>query len=456
MAATESRPSTDRDAAETATPPSKATPGASRKRRDTLRKRRTERRLRRRNESDTRILTSATSYPELQNLSRHAVLGDLPVHDSRVPPDAPGEEVHRLFTEYPDLPGVIVCEGDRLYGVIARQQFFELLGRPFGIEVFMRRDIRTALEGLPHEPLVLSESCAVRTAARRALERPGMEIYHPLAVHYERGGYRLLNAQVLLLAQNQLLAHAFDAIEVQLGEAQDYVFSLLPEPMTDGPVRANWRFIPSEQLGGDTFGYHWVDEHHLAIYLLDVSGHGVGPALLSVSTLNVLHRGALPGVDFRSPASIMKGLNETFQKAETAGLFFTIWYGILDIRDGGLTYTSAGHPPAVLTPPDRSAFSQLRVPNLAIGMMPGVEYREAFTTVLPESSLYIFSDGVYEFMTRWGKVWTLEEFRKVLTAPVTGERDELERIEADLRTLMKAPTFEDDFSLLKIDFRPGG
>src|SRR5207249_1757927 len=73
----------------------------------------------------------------------------------------------------------------------------------------------------------------------------------------------------------------------EVAQAARYVVSLLPAPLT-GEVRTEWRFVPSTQLGGDMFGYHWIDPDHLAVYLLDVSGHGVGSSLLAVSASNVL------------------------------------------------------------------------------------------------------------------------------------------------------------------------
>src|SRR5262249_18384062 len=79
----------------------------------------------------------------------------------------------------------------------------------------------------------------------------------------------------------------------EVAQAARYVQSLLPEKLS-GAVRTDWRFVPSTQLGGDMFGYHWLDPDHLAIYLLDVSGHGVGSSLLAVSAVNVLASRSLP------------------------------------------------------------------------------------------------------------------------------------------------------------------
>ena len=54
--------------------------------------------------------------------------------------------------------------------------------------------------------------------------------------------------------------------------------SLLPDKLKKGLIKTDWRFVPSAELGGDSFGYHWLDDDHFAFYLLDVSGHGVGAA----------------------------------------------------------------------------------------------------------------------------------------------------------------------------------
>jgi sigma-B regulation protein RsbU (phosphoserine phosphatase) len=79
---------------------------------------------------------------------------------------------------------------------------------------------------------------------------------------------------------------ALERLNQELTEAADYVRTILPMPITEGAIRTDWRFIPSTSLGGDAFGYHMLDENHFAIYLIDVSGHGVGAALLSVSVMN--------------------------------------------------------------------------------------------------------------------------------------------------------------------------
>src|SRR5262245_21907037 len=102
-------------------------------------------------------------------------------------------------------------------------------------------------------------------------------------------------AYVNLLERNEAfrqLAESQRLLAEEVAQAARYVQSLLPPKLT-GDVRIDWLFVPSTQLGGDMFGYHWLDSDHLAVYLLDVSGHGVGSSLLAVSAANLLSGKAL-------------------------------------------------------------------------------------------------------------------------------------------------------------------
>ena len=100
-------------------------------------------------------------------------------------------------------------------------------------------------------------------------------------IRYHSKGY------INLLQRNE----AYDALLAsqrrlagEIKQAAHYVRSLLPEKLKKGDVRADWRFVPSAELGGDSFGYHWLDDEHFAIFLLDVSGHGVGSLARNVLT----------------------------------------------------------------------------------------------------------------------------------------------------------------------------
>ena len=127
-----------------------------------------------------------------------------------------------------------------------------------------------------------------------------------------------------LLERNEVLKQ----LNNELSDAAGYVKTVLPQKIGSGALRTDWRFIPSVSLGGDSFGYHWIDEDHFAVYLIDVSGHGWAAALLSVSVVNVLRSHALPKTDFHKPEQVLFALNNTFPGERHNDMFFTIWYGV--------------------------------------------------------------------------------------------------------------------------------
>jgi len=232
-------------------------------------------------------------------------------------------------------------------------------------------------------------------------------------IRYHSKGY------INLLQRNEAydaLLKSQEALASELAKAADHVESLLPQPLTEPPILTEWRFVPSAQLGGDSFGYHWIDDDHLAMYLLDVCDHGVGSALLSVSAINVLRSHSLPNTDFLSPEQVFKGLNDTFQMESHNNLYFTIWYGVLNTKTDEMTYSSAGHPPALLIQ-DSGEMSELTTKNLLIGCFPEGSYSSSTVHIHRPAKMYIFSDGVYEVERLDGSMWSLDELKRFLIDP---------------------------------------
>jgi len=227
----------------------------------------------------------------------------------------------------------------------------------------------------------------------------------------------------------------------------------LPDPLSDFPA-INACFIPSRQLGGDCFDYFWLDPDYLAIYLLYVSGHGLGSALPSISVLNLLRSQSLPGVNFYLHDRVLSGLNETFQMSGHNERYFTIWYGVYNRAKQQLLYASAGHPPAILLPGNcqRTPAKRLKTPGLPIGMFADAQYVNERCDIEAGSSLYIFSDGIYEINQPDGETWTLDGFVDLLTNLNQTQKISLESVLSSVRALSAKETFEDDLSLLQVHF----
>jgi sigma-B regulation protein RsbU (phosphoserine phosphatase) len=267
-------------------------------------------------------------------------------------------------------------------------------------------------------------------------------------IRYHSRGY------IALLERNEAyrqLEESQRQLAAELAQAAQYVQSLLPQRLT-GDVRIDSRFVPSTQLGGDMFGYHWLDADHLAVHLLDVSGHGVGSSLLAVSVNNLLAAQSLPDTDFHDPGQVLGRLNNLFPMEKHNEKYFTIWYGVFNRPRRTLAYSNAGHPPALLhTGPSaaESALHQLKSVGIAAGMMEGMEYQTKTVEMGPFARLLLYSDGVYEIARPDGVMWKHQDFVDHVGG-LPRESSVGDQMLADVRQLHGSDVLADDFSLVEI------
>lgn len=240
----------------------------------------------------------------------------------------------------------------------------------------------------------------------------------------------------------------------ELAEAAEYVTSLLPERIS-GDVDTDWVFISSAQLGGDCFGYHWLDRDYLAIYLLDVSGHGIGAALLSVSVMNVLRSRSLPETDFHNSSDVLWHLNNAFQMELQNNMYFSIWYGVYNRQNQELTFSAGGSPPGVLISPEKGGgrhVEKLNSDDIIIGVNTDTSYKTYRTTVSPESRLFLFSDGAYEIELKEKGLFNIDGFINVLKEESAVEGSSVPRVLSRIKGLSTGDSFDDDISLLELRF----
>lgn len=283
-----------------------------------------------------------------------------------------------------------------------------------------------------------------------------------------RAGLRLYQSTQDLKLLAQTLEDQKKLLETELAEAADYVCSLLPTSLNADRhgVQVQSYFLPSKQLGGDFFDYHWLDEHRLRFYLMDTAGHGLRAALFSVSLQNFIKSFPLSNstVDLCNPSQVLKLLNDSFQMEEHHDQYVTLWYGIFDRRTQQLTYSNAGHPPAVLIDPLAPDMPVDLLPStgVPVGILEGAEFKSVTCTVRPGSSLYIFSDGLYELadsgeelelLEQQDKDYGLSQFLELIHQfDRKEEQIDLGWIPQEVLRQAEKPYFVDDCSLLQIQF----
>jgi phosphoserine phosphatase RsbU/P len=260
---------------------------------------------------------------------------------------------------------------------------------------------------------------------------------------------KLRRLQLQVEEQNRLLLESRQALMLELSQAAEYVLSLIPPPIRDGSIHTDWRLIPSFQLGGDSLGYHWIDTDHFAMYLLDVCGHGVGPALLSVSVLDALRSQSLTNADFRMPSQVLRALNRAFPMKKHNDLYFTAWYGVFNKASRELRYAGAGHPPALILDAAGQA-AKVPVSGLLLGWDPDAVYEDAILKVGSGAELCVFSDGCYDVQLPDGNMWSHEEFEALLIQSLAKGVLDLDALYHHARKIGGREVLEDDFSILKV------
>lgn len=374
-------------------------------------------------ETDIRIEFCSNPLNALQmalEIKPSVILQDLQM------PDIDGFTLIKFFKAKPELQDIplIVLSGN--YDAVAKADAFKLGANDYLVKLWYRDD-------MPEE----EKKYALKVEELSARIR-----YHS-------------NAFKILQQRNKAYEDLYKSqqeLAKELAKAAEFVISILPSKIKDGNILTEWMFTPSAQLGGDSFGYHWIDEDNFAMYLLDVCGHGVGSALLSVSAFNAIRTQSLPINDFRSPEEVLNALNSAFQMSDHNEMYFTLWYGVFNKKTSEIRFISAGHPPALLLDNSKNK-TELINQNFIVGGLPFFPFSSSSIQINTPAILYIFSDGVYEIAKKDGEMWTLEEMESFLQENCKEDSSEILELFNYVKNLGGKEILDDDFSMLKISFK---
>lgn len=229
-----------------------------------------------------------------------------------------------------------------------------------------------------------------------------------IAVERLRGEEQIRRMNEDLAATNQQLSAINRRMKSELEAAARVQQALLP---TEAPNVAEatfaWTFKPCDSLAGDMFNVFQLDKKNVGLYLLDVSGHGVAAALLSVTLSRFLsplpsQTSVLvdaveepPGYIVVPPAWVAQRLNHRFPMDPATSQYFTLLYGLLNLETCELRYVAAGHPGPVYVARDSKA-TVLDTPGYPIGMIETPDYEDRVLGLHASERVYFYSDGITE------------------------------------------------------------
>ena len=241
-----------------------------------------------------------------------------------------------------------------------------------------------------------------------------------------------------------------DLLQSELASAAAYVRTILPEDL-QGPVKTSTLYLPSSQLSGDCFNFTWIDDDHLMVYLMDVSGHGVESALVAVSVHDFLRPGSLPSGILMAPETVLTALNERFMMEHHNHHYITIWYGVYQKSTCTLTYASAGHPPP-LSISGAGRPESLWAQSRPVGMFEDTTFTSQSMTVTAGSQILLYSDGSFDFPVSGGGNYGLTGFIDLVGKLSSSPDWTLQDLTEKLLSLSASGQFTDDCSLVMLTF----
>ena len=234
------------------------------------------------------------------------------------------------------------------------------------------------------------------------------------------------SAEAALVSANRKIEAANERMRKDLAAAAKVQQALLPSAVPEIPgFSFAWAFRPSAELAGDLFNVYRLEENHWGIYLLDVSGHGVAAALMSVTISRLL--AAIPersvvyskshgdGYEVAGVVEVANRLNDYFPFDPRTAQYFTLIYGVLDTESGLFRYVSAGHQPPMLLQ-SSGRLRELETSGPPLGMLPNPSYKEHTIELDTGNRLYMMTDGMTEAENPEEEMFGTERMVRSLTS----------------------------------------
>src|SRR5216684_4085981 len=238
-------------------------------------------------------------------------------------------------------------------------------------------------------------------------------------------------------------------LEQEIGIARDIQQALLPKNLREYPhLAVSGVNFPCLSVGGDYYDVFPLDDRRTAFLLADVSGKGLGAALLTT-----MLQGALSGMTLGTdPARTFNHVNRFLCDHAEVGRYATMFFGILE-DTGKLEYINAGHPSPILLRKEttQEAFTEGSFP---VGLVPEAEFTTATLQLEPDDTLVLFSDGVTEAMDPEEELYGVSRLRAVLQGKTDLPLDEIQKtVLESVENFARGARQADDLTILVVRYR---
>ncbi len=255
----------------------------------------------------------------------------------------------------------------------------------------------------------------------------------------------------LVIQRNERMSRDRDRIANDLSVASSIQQGLLPkeQPVVDGFDLAGWN-RPAEQTGGDYFDWQEVGDGRVAITLADVTGHGIGPALVT-AVCRAYARASFH--DAAELPALMQRINDLLVDDLPSDRFVTFVAGVLDAPEGWIDLLSAGHGPQVIYRAQTGEVEMHEAHGLPFGIMAGTDYPQPDRiTLKPGDALVFLTDGFFEWLNpTQEEMYGLDRLALAVRAGAQGSAQSLiDHVLSDVEEFVGESPQADDLTMVVI------
>ena len=377
---------------------------------------------------------------------------------------------HALKSEGKTIKILHIIGGFFLLGFILLPVITAIAGNPLYFSVnalgeYKRKNFLWWISRIPHTYFIISSIIAIFLSKESIKKKIVISVFMALPViAMGSGGYKSgVAIQYVAMMMSIILIFAFIfsgrekdlySTNKELSLATNIQKHMLPSIFPAFPERKEFdvyaSMTPAKEVGGDFYDFFLIDDNHLGLVMADVSDKGVPAALFMMASKIMVQNFAMTG---KSPAEVLKAVNNQICNNNQDEMFVTVWLGILDLQSGKLVAANAGHEKPLITNKEGKFEMYKDTNNFVVGWYKGISYKEYEIQLEKGQKLFLYTDGVPEATSDHGRL-TREGMLKTINKYTKNTPEEIvKNMKADIDLFVGSHDQFDDITMLCVEFK---
>ena len=244
-----------------------------------------------------------------------------------------------------------------------------------------------------------------------------------------------------------------ERIETELSVGTRIQTGLLPAGQNPFPKRKDFDLAammkPAREVGGDFYDFYFLDEHHLAITVADVSDKGVPAALFMVIAKTMLKENLLFAGSPERLGDVFVKTNNSLIRSNKENMFVTVFCGVLDTLSGEFIYVNAGHNPPLIRQSGRYRYLE-KAQHPVMGALEDLPYCTERLHLQEGDAIFLYTDGVTEARNEGRKFFGEQRLLRTLSAAGGRAEQGIESVYQAVREYAGEAAPSDDITMLEL------